>query len=590
MVTTERPGSNFREFLLSEEFRRTPGLGLAERRELTLAWCLRLAQEGYGRFGLPPDLGGDPAQLFQLCEALALFDLGLMVKFGVHVGLVQATIARLGTQKHRLWLEKTPTFERIGCFAMTETAHGSDVRSLETTAKYDAVSGDFLLETPRPEAAKDYIGSAAQHGHFAIVFAQLEVGEIKHGVHAFLVELRDAEGELAQGITVEDCGHKSGLDGVDNGRITFSGVRVPRDQLLDRYGGVDAEGKYQTSIGSASARFFAMLGNLLAGRLIVCGATWAGAKSALAIALHYGGRRRQFGQQVLLDYQAHQLRLLPRVAQAYAMTAALGETRQEYLESLDSQQPVGRELETRIAALKAYSSWSANETVQQCRECCGGAGYLWENRLGTLRADLDIFTTFEGDNTVLGLLVAKNLLAELKDRAPTVIAAHRAGLVAGRGSRSRALLKRSDGSDLRTPEFQRVAFRARRKRLTVSLARRVAKGLAAGLSSDAAFNACQAHALATATAFAQEKVYEAFARQVEEQESLAPLRDLFALWTLQNEAAYYLEKGLLSGRQVSGIRKAVVSLCLELRDYAEELVNYFDIPDQLLGAPRLIEA
>lgn len=152
----------------------------------------------------------------------------------------------------------------------------------------------------------------------------------------------------------------------------------------------------------------------------------------------------------------------------------------------------------------------------------------------------------------------------------------------------RALLKRSGAADLRTPEFQRVAFRARRKRLAVSLARRVAKRLASGRSPEEAFNDCQNHAVALATAYAQEKVYEAFARQVENQASYALLRDLFALWTLESEAAYYLEKGLLSGRQVKWIRREVTTLCRELRDYAEELVNFFDIPDQLLGAPRLL--
>ncbi len=589
MTSTVLPGAAYREFLLSEEFRRRPDLDLEQSREVTLRWCRRLASEGFGRFGLPADLGGDPAELFLLCEALAFFDLGLMVKFGVHAGLIQATIARLGTEKHRPWLEKTPSFERIGCFAMTETAHGSDVRALETVARYEPETEEFVLHTPRPEATKDYIGSAARDGHFAVVFARLEVGSVDHGVHAFLVELRAQDGESVSGVTIEDCGLKAGLNGVDNGRISFAEVRVPRENLLDRFGGVDEEGSYQTSIESPSARFFAMLGNLLAGRLIVCGATWAGAKSALAIAIHYGGQRRQFGTNVLLDYQAHQKRLIPRLAQAYAISAALAETRTEYLECLASDQTAGRALETRIAALKAYSSWSANEAVQTCRECCGGAGYLWENRLGMIRADLDIFTTFEGDNTVLCLLVAKNLLAELKDKAPAMIAAHRAGLVAGRGSRSRALLKRSAAADLRGPEFQRVAFRARRKRLAVSLARRVAKGMVGGKTPEEAFNACQAHALALATAYAQENVYEAFARQVEEQASFAPLRDLFALWTIESEAAFYLEKGLLSGRQISQVRKTVLELCRELRDYAEELVNYFDIPDQLLGAPRLIE-
>ena len=50
-----------------------------------------------------------------------------------------------------------------------------------------------------------------------------------------------------------------------------------------------------------------------------------------------------------------------------------------------------------------------------CREACGGAGYLQENRLPHLKADTDVFTTFEGDNTVLLQLVAKGLLTGYRD-------------------------------------------------------------------------------------------------------------------------------------------------------------------------------
>lgn len=584
--------ARFREFLCSEGFSRPLNPTMQEHRELALEWCQMLAAAGLGRLGLPPDMGGDPHALFLLCESLALFDYSLMVKFGVHIGLVQATIARLGTERHRTWLEKTPTFERIGCFAMTETAHGSDVRGLETLARYLPETQEFALVTPHCGARKDYIGSAALHGHFAVVFAQLEVGGQSHGVHAVLVDIRDAQGRVMPGVEIQDCGAKAGLNGVDNGRLAFSNVRVPRANLLDRFGGVNDAGEYVTSIADPSTRFFTMLANLLAGRLMVCAATWAGARSSLAIAVHYGLRRRQFGkpESLLLDYQAHQKRLLPRVAQAYAVAAALDEVRHEYLLTLREEKPAGRTLETRIAALKSYSSWTALETVQTCRECCGGAAYLAENRLGLIRSDLDVFTTFEGDNTVLGLLVARNLLAEFKDESQGSFVFAAGRLVQSRWSKARTILMRSNSEgSLRSPEFQKAAFRLRRERLTASLGQRLAQRIKDGQSVTAAFSACQDHALALASAYARELVYDAFARQVKGRESFTALRDLFALWTLESEAAFFLEKDLLSGSQVATIRGLVLDLCRELRDYAEELVNYFDIPDQMLGAAGLLD-
>ena len=74
-----------------------------------------------------------------------------------------------------------------------------------------------------------------------------------------------------------------------------------------------------------------------------------------------------------------------------------------------------RELESRAAGIKAVRTWHATATIQTCREACGGAGYLAENRLPQLKADTDVFTTFEGDNTVLLQLVAKGLLTSYRD-------------------------------------------------------------------------------------------------------------------------------------------------------------------------------
>lgn len=65
--------------------------------------------------------------------------------------------------------------------------------------------------------------------------------------------------------------------------------------------------------------------------------------------------------------------------------------------------------------MKIAPTAHATTTIQACREACGGAGYMWENRLAALKADTDVFTTFEGDNTVLLQLVAKGLLTNYRD-------------------------------------------------------------------------------------------------------------------------------------------------------------------------------
>ena len=96
-----------------------------------------------------------------------------------------------------------------------------------------------MIDTPTDAAHKEYIGNAACHGRMAAVFAQLIVTSERHGVHAFAVEIRDEHGHVRDGVRIEDCGEKMGLNGVDNGRIWFDELRVPREALLNRYGDVE---------------------------------------------------------------------------------------------------------------------------------------------------------------------------------------------------------------------------------------------------------------------------------------------------------------------------------------------------------------
>src|SRR5690606_14399353 len=100
-------------------------------------------------------------------------DMSLMVKMGVQFGLFGGAIRALGTEEHhQKYLPDVMTVALPGCFAMTETGHGSDVQRLRTTATYDADAGEFVIDTPDESARKDYIGNAARDGRMAVVFAQ----------------------------------------------------------------------------------------------------------------------------------------------------------------------------------------------------------------------------------------------------------------------------------------------------------------------------------------------------------------------------------------------------------------------------------
>ena len=200
-----------------------------------------LARQGVSAYSFPKKYGGSEKKGDHIVvfEMLAYSDLSLTVKFGVQFGLFGGALHMLGTERHhKQYLEAMHRAKLLGCFAMTETGHGSNVKGLQTTAIYDKEADEIIIHSPNQTAGKEYIGNAL-HSTMAVVFAQLTVEEQQCGVHAILVPLRNEKMELLPGIIVEDNGYKMGLNGVDNGRIWFDHVRVFRENLLNKYGGIN---------------------------------------------------------------------------------------------------------------------------------------------------------------------------------------------------------------------------------------------------------------------------------------------------------------------------------------------------------------
>ncbi|MBO0892182.1 MAG: acyl-CoA dehydrogenase family protein, partial [Acidothermales bacterium] len=512
---------------------------------------------------------------------------------------------------HEEHLARIVSLDLPGCFAMTETGHGSDVQSLETTATYDPDAEEFVVHTPTDSARKDYIGNAARDGQMAVVFAQLRTRGEDHGVHAFLVPIRTPDGAACDGVRIEDCGRKAGLNGVDNGRIWFDHVRVPRTALLNRYADVEADGTYTSPIESKSRRFFTMLGTLVQGRISVAGGATNAAQLALAIAVGYGERRRQFaapdGTEVtLLDYRQHQRRLLPALATTYAFHFAQDELVTELADVLarpDHSDHDQRQLESNAAGIKSLGTWHASETIQTCREACGGAGYLSVNQIAGLKADTDVFTTFEGDNTVLLQLVAKGLLTNYRDDFGELDTRGMVRYVTGQvvetvleTTAARALTQRLVDAlprterDLRDRRYHLELFTWREQHVIAALARRLKKGVDAGRDAFEVFNDAQDHVLLAARAHVERIVLEAFVEAVERaDESLKPLLAkvcaLHALSRIERDRAWFLEHGRLSPERAKAVIANVNELCAELRPHARLLVDGFGIPEENLTAP-----
>jgi acyl-CoA oxidase len=584
------------KMLERSEFDRSTIKGIADYRASVLAWCEILAQKGVGSYGYPVEYEGEAniPKSIAAFETLGFFDLSLLVKFGVHFGLFGGSVLQLGTRKHHdKYLRAIGSLELPGCFAMTETGHGSNVRDIETTASYDIQTHEFIIHTPSRSAWKDYIGNAALHGRMATVFAQLEVNGERHGVHAFLVPLRDEQGVVLPGITIEDAGHKVGLNGVDNGRIAFDSVRVPRDNLLNRFGDVSADGQYSSPIPSASRRFFTMLGTLVAGRVSIAAASCSAAKLGLAIATTRAGQRRQFGPEgmpevPILSYRTVQRRLLTSLARTYALDFAIHDTARLFR----SPHPEAQDLEMRAAALKAMASRHAVDALQFARELCGGQGYMWENRIGELRADTDIFTTFEGANTVLLQLVAKGLLTDFREQFEELrIWAAVRHLTARAGTAVAELnpliTRKTDVEHLRDPDFHASALRFREARLLHSAATRLRALIKERGDSFEAVNEVQDHLVKLAEAYAERLVLESFQARVtraqneQVRSSMAALCALYALSCIEHDRGWFLESGYLEPVKSKAIRSELNEACRRAAESAQLLVDAWGIPERL---------
>jgi len=606
-----------RELIKDPAFWRDDSLGKDEHRERVLTQLHLLVENGAVHRAFPKQFGGEENNGANIAgfEELVAADPSLQIKSGVQWGLFGSAVLQLGTEEHhKKWLPGIMNLEIPGAFAMTEIGHGSDVAAVGTTATYDPETDEFVINTPFRGATKEYLGNAALHGIAATVFAQLITNGVNHGVHCFYVPLRGEDGNDLPGIGREDDGLKGGLNGIDNGRLSFDHVRVPRTNLLNKYGDVDENGVYTSPIDSPGRRFFTMLGTLVQGRVSLDGASsWASALG-LYIAITYASQRRQFdgadGQEVvLLDYGKHQRRLLPRLATTYAQIFA----HDEFLQKFDgvfsgrTDTPTDREdLETLAAALKPLSTWHALDTLQEAREACGGAGFMFENRLVGLRQDLDIYVTFEGDNNILLQLVGKRLLtdfaSQFKDKDAAALAKYAVGQTAGKVFHGAGLRRfgqaiadfgstaRSVENGLRA-EQQHELLADRVQQMVADIAGRLRPAGKDKVLGEKLFNENQADLIEAARAHGELLQWEAFTDAVNSipdegtRQVLTWLRDLFGLQLIEKHLAWHIINGRLSTQRAAAVSSYIDRLCLRLRPHALDLVNAFGYEPEHVRAP-----
>ncbi|XP_018906565.2 peroxisomal acyl-coenzyme A oxidase 3 isoform X1 [Bemisia tabaci] len=551
--------------------------------------------------------------LMALNEAVNTLSPSLSVKFALGVSLFSICVQNLGTERHSSFIKDVWQNKILACVAVTEVAHGSDTKSLQTTATYDHNTKEFIINTPCFKAAKCWVGNLGKQCTHALLFAQLVVGKQCHGLHVFIVPIRDPYTmHPYPGIIVGDMGDKAGLNGIDNGFIMFRKYRIPKDYLLNRTGDITPSGEYESLFQNPQQILGAALETLSAGRIGIMQESVCSLSVATVIAIRYSGVRTQFSndnktETSLLDYQLQQWRLFPFLAAAYAQRAFVRKFVLIYADtvrfSMNANEDTIKTVSQMVSAVhaivcccKALLTWTCRDAVQECREACGGHGYHKAARLGDIRANHDPCVTYEGANHVLLQQTSRWLLRAVDEVPDLDFDSARfpaSELEFLRNFESNLSLKFSANSvnEVLRVDFLIEAYQWLLCWLIKETKQRLASSLDDGENAFMAKNNVQVfYAQTLSLAFAENTVLNYFAASIQEADLslrpvLAKLHILYGLTCIQKHLRVFYEGGYASGPSLSKLTsEAILEVCQLLRPDAVALADAFAPPDFILNS------
>nr|CAH0099019.1 unnamed protein product [Daphnia galeata] len=508
-----------------------------------------------------------------------------------YVMFIPALMGQGTIDQQAKWLAKAYNLNIIGTYAQTELGHGTFLRGLETTATYDPNTQEFVLESPSLTAYKWWPGSLGKTANYAVVMAQLYTKGKCEGTHPFMVQLRDEEThEPLPGIVIGEIGPKLGMNTNDNGYLGFEKFRIPRDQLLMKHSQVLEDGTYVKPTNSKLS-----YATMVFVRVVVCQDVTTNLRKAVTIATRYSCVRRQSElkpgdrEPQVMDYQAQQNKLLPPLAATFAFQLAsdhlwnLYNTANNNIEQGDLE--LLPDLHGLSCALKALCSSEGANFVEVCRQSCGGHGYMACSNFPRIYGQVTAAETYEGENTVLWLQVARYLVKTRKEQTG--------------GLSVKYLIGEEKGPKTVDTTLEGIVHLYRRTAVglvDVAIAELEKSGRKGEAPHDA-WNHAAVYLIKAAQAHARLFVVESFVNSLKVGNLSAPVRtvlsqlcELFIIyWLLERSGELFFVRQFIKKRLVTvefQVRTLLyVKLLAAIRPQAVNLVDSFDLRDEILASP-----
>ncbi|KAI0089542.1 acyl-CoA dehydrogenase NM domain-like protein [Irpex rosettiformis] len=333
-------------------------------------------------------------------DPLAVLDGAAMTLATIQVNLTAGTIARHASDKPELvsLVEDLLAYRKHGQFLLTEVGHGLDIANLETTAMLQP-SGDFILNTPTPQAAK-FMPPTIPAGlpTIGVVWARLLVSDEDRGIRPFVVALNDGE-QMCAGVKSRLLPERGGTNPLNHSITTFHDVRLPSTAIL---GPLEAYNSPKIALNHAIWR-------VVTGTLAIGSSTLPAMKATATIGAMYSLRRRVGppGKRVpIIHFRTQQIPILTLVARIHVMEAFL-----QWCTGIFSDTTIDPRVRHAIAGIfKTTISEHANTASIDISDRCGVQGLFAYNQLTTMHNDARGIVIAEGDVLVLSIKLATEML------------------------------------------------------------------------------------------------------------------------------------------------------------------------------------